>query len=288
MTAAAERSASSGRPAERAGLGLWSLGAAIRLAWRRALRGRGVRVALVAVLVVLAFPTVIALLHLLAAWGLLDPIAWVRDLDSASLVESTHDYGFYRLLVFLFPLLFAAGLVAEEVEGRTWSYLAVNAAGRNATVLGGWLVAAALCLAFLAAGMLAIHVIGYAADPGGMIEGLGATGRAIAGAALLTVAYCAIAFFWSVMTPSAARVLTAVHLGIFEWGLANSIGMLRLLSLNTMGRAIGGLEEGGFLTDWGPDPSVPVAVAVIVAGAVVWLGLALFALNLRELRQGRA
>lgn len=254
----------------------------IRLTFLRTLRGRKLRVAAVAAFVVILFPAVVALVK--------------HDGEPVTIVSGGIDWGFFRLLVFLLPLLFASGAVGEEVEARTLHFLAMRPVSRASIALGKYVVGTGAALAILWAGVVLLHGIGYAATPSSMIDQLGATMRAGGAASLLLVTYCAIALFWSTLVPEAGGLLTVVWLGFVEWFGMLLPGVLRFASMSHFARELGGLPRAG----WDPvelmgqtvvsvpDVELWICAVVVVSEWLVFLGLALLIMQTAQLRFGKA
>lgn len=254
----------------------------IRLSWLRTLRGRKLRVAGVAALVVLLFPAVVALFQ--------------EDADTVAIVTGGIDWGFFRLLVFLLPLLFCSGTVGEEVEARTLHFLAMRPMPRASIALGKYIVGTLSSLAILWAGLILLHLVGYAVTPTEMIEQIPATLRAGGAASFLLVTYCAIALFWGTMVPEAGGLLTVIWLGFVEWFMGLLPGWMRFVSMTHWARELGGIERAGWHTvELGPNvhtlvPDVALHWAALVLGCewLLWLGFALLFMHFAQLRFGKA
>lgn len=244
-----------------------------RLAMLRTLRGRKLWVALAATVVVILFPGVVALLD--------------SDADAAEVVKGGIDWGFYRLLVFILPVLFTAGAIGEEVEGRTLHFLAMRPVSRAAIALGKYLVAVAAGLAVLWTGFILLHVIGYASTPTEMIDQIPETARAGGAASLLLMAYSGICLLWGALVPEAAGMISVVWLGFLEWFLALLPGVIRFGSMNHFARELGGLDRAGW-AEWVPDVELSTCAIVVVAGGLLFTSLGVLIVQLTELRFGKA
>ena len=253
-----------------------------RLSLLRVLRGRKLRVAAAAVGVVVLFPAIIALVE--------------GDAETAGVVRSGIDWGFFRLLVFLLPVLFVSGTVSEEVEGRTLTFLAMRPVPRASIALGKYLVGTGSALGVFWAGLVLLHLVGFAATPTLLVEELGGTARAGAAGSLLLATYCAVALFWGTLFPSAAGLLTVLWLGFVEWFGMLLPGMARFASMSHFARELGGLERAGMdVVSIGgrelvrvPDVALWTGAVVVASEWVVFLGLALLTMQVRQLRFGKA
>ncbi|HEY8429783.1 MAG TPA: ABC transporter permease [Sandaracinaceae bacterium] len=247
--------------------------AVVRLGALRTWRGRKLRAAAIASFLVILFPAVVALLD--------------DEADTAAVVSGGIDWGFYRLLVFLLPVLFTSGLIGEEVEARTLPYLTMRPISRSAIAVGKYLVGTGAALAVLWAGLLLLHAVGYATSPSLMIERAPETLRAGGAATLLVMAYSGICLLWGALVPEAGGMVSVVWLGFVEWFLALFPGVLRFASLSHWARELGGLERAGW-ADWVPDVDLWVGATVLVVGWLVFTCLGVLTVQFSELRAGRA
>jgi hypothetical protein len=258
-----------------------STGAIARLTYLRTLRGRKLRVGLVAALLVVIFPAVIALVN--------------EDAEAVEVVTGGIDWGFYRLLVFLLPLMFTSGLVSEETEARTMHFLAMRPVQRASIALGKYVVGVGAALAILWISLILLHVIGYATSPSDMVEQLDETARAGGAASLLLLTYSAVTLFWGVVAPEAAGLVSVVWLGFVEWFGTLLPSVFRFMSMNHFARELGGLERAG----WDPVELGPLVVEVpfvelhwcaliVVSEWLIVLGLALLIMQVSQLKFGKA
>ncbi len=249
------------------------VGAVMRLSMLRTLRGRKLRVALVAAVIVIVFPAVVALLE--------------EDADAAEVVSGGIDWGFFRLLVYLLPVLFTSGVIGEEVEERTLHFLTMRPVSRSAIALGKYLVGALTSLAVLWAGLILLHVIGYATSPTLMIDQAPETARAGGALTILVFVYSSVCLLWGALVPEAGGMLSLVWLGFIEWILGFFPGIIRFASMNYWARELGGLERAGW-SDW--VPAVDLWICGTIVG-VVWLlftFLGVLTVQVSELRAGKA
>ena len=245
-----------------------------RLTAKRVLRGRKLRVAAVAAFVVVLFPAVVALLE--------------DDAVAAEVVEGGIKWGFFRLLVFLLPILFASGVIGEEVEGRTLHFLAMRPVSRGAIALGKLLVAAAASLAVMWAALLLMHLVSFAASPTQMIEQLGDTARAGGAASLLIVTYCGICLFWGALVPEAGGMVSVIWLGFVELFLGLMPGAIRFASMNHFAKELAGIERGGFFAEIVPDVELWICGLVVAAVGLLFSFFGVLWVQLSELRFGKA
>lgn len=232
--------------------------AAFRLEFTRLVRSSRLRIALVAVALVLVSVLVVRYAG-----------------DGATPDETLKkgvELGFFRILVFLMPLVFAVGIVSEEVESRTFSFLAIRPTSRTALFLGKALAAFALGSATLVSGMLVAHLATLAASPGLLASTLPWTLKALLALEALLLAYTLLGAFASALVVEAPAVITTLYLVILEWfgGLAPSL--FRLVSLHFHATSLVGFERGGLMPDSVPAVSPLVSAAVLAAVCLVLAG----------------
>jgi ABC-type transport system involved in multi-copper enzyme maturation permease subunit len=244
-----------------------------RLQLLRTLRGRKLRVAIIAAAVVILFPAAIALLK--------------EDADTVDVVTKGIDWGFFRLLVFLLPILFTSGAIGEEVEGRTLHFLAMRPVSRAAIALAKYLVGTAFGVVVLWAALLLLHVIGYATEPSMMVEQIPETARAGGAATLLLMTYSGICLLWGALVPEAAGMLSIVWLGFVEVFVGLMPWVLRFASMAHFARLLGGLEPAGWPT-FTPEVDLWVAGVVVACGWLLFTALGILTVQISELRFGRA
>jgi ABC-2 type transport system permease protein len=254
------------------------LGASIvnvfELTWTRLVRGKKLRVGAVAVALVV--------LSVVAA-------RYAQGSDQPSeLVKSGISLGFFNLLGYLIPFLVTSGAIAEEVESRTFHYLASRPVSRIAVTLGKYLAGLAMSAALLVGGLLVLHLAAYATVPTAMIDELPATLRAMGGILLLDVLYSAICMFWGALVPDAAGIVSTLHLAVMEFGFGKLPFFLRFVSLNFWAGELAGLPRGGLLPDTVPEVDAWIGAAAIPAVGLFFLFFAILVVATSEYRFGRA
>lgn len=245
----------------------------VRLTLLRTLRGRKLRVAAIATFTVLLFPAIIALSS--------------DDADATAVVRGGIDWGFYRLLVFVLPVLFVSGAIGEEVEGRTLHFLSMRPVSRAAIALAKYIVGAGASLAVLWAGIILLHVIGYATSPTSMIEEIGATARAGGAASLLVLTYSGVCLFWGTVAPSAGSMISLLWLGFFEWFMGLAPGVFRFVSMAHFARELGGVGRAG-MDEWIPEVDLWICAAIVCGFGFLVTLLGVLVMRSSELRFGKA
>lgn len=246
----------------------------LRLSWTRLVRGRKLRLGIAATLLVV-FAAVAA--------------RYAAEGSAATdVVEAGVRVGFFGLLVYLLPFLFTSGAIAEEVEGRTFPFLALRPAGRIAIVLGKYLAGAGMSVALLASGIIVLHFASFATEPTPMIDELPATLRAIGAISLLALCYSAICLFWGSVVVEAGGILSALHLATIEFGFSWLPSFLRFGSMNYLASQLAGLPKGGFFPEWVPDIETWICGGVITLVTLVFIGLASLVVRVSELGFGKA
>ncbi len=196
--------------------------------------------------------------------------------------------GFFGLLVYLLPFLFTSGAIAEEVEARTFPFLALRPAGRVAIVLGKYLAGAAMSILLLVIGVLVLHVSSFATEPTPMIDELPQTLRAMSALSLLALTYCAICLFWGALVVEAGGFLSVLYLVVMEFALSWLPSFLRLGSMNYLASQLAGLPKGGFYPDWVPDIELWICGVVIAIATGLFLSAAALVVRTSELGFGKA
>ena len=100
----------------------------------------------------------------------------------------------------LTALLYAAGVVSDEVEDQTLTYLLVRSVPRWALYLTKLLATLCVTTALVAAAVAGLYAAIYAGTPGFWDEALPRAGRAVAVTALAQVGYCALFGFLGLLT----------------------------------------------------------------------------------------
>lgn len=247
-----------------------SLAAVARLSMLRTLRSKKLRLALVGVALVVG--------GTLAA----------RYLGDGAAAEETFEKGlatgFFSFLVFLVPFLFHSGSIAEEVEGRTFPFLAGRPTGRFAITFGKYLASTALTAGLLAAGLAVLWLGCFATTPSALGSTAPLFGRSLLSLLLLSSAYGGICLFWGAAAPDAGGIVAIVHLGAIEYvGSALPLAF-RLISLNHHATEVAGLERGGMMAT--SVPTIPLAASggLLAVATVAAVGIAAAVVQVSEYR----
>lgn len=256
-----------------------------RMQIRRLVRGRKLRLgAIAAALVVFA---VVAARYASAPESTgLDPQVSAELAGDA--VREGLRWGFFHLLVFLLPFLFTANAISEEVEGRTFPFLASRPVGRFAITVGKWAAGTFLAALVVLVTVVILHVASYATEPTAMIEQFPATLRAAGALSLLTLAYGSLCTFFGAIAPEAAGVVSALYLGVVEFVFSFLPGYFRCISLSYSAQQLAGLEKGGLMPDAAPDVPSGIAVAVLLLASLLFLGFATLVVQTNEYRYSKA
>lgn len=212
------------------------------------------------------------------------------EFDPASIYQSIVSAGYFGLLVYLLPFLFAAGAVSEEVEGRTLPFLVTRPVRRWVTLAGKFLVASITATGLLWCSLLAFHIAVFA--PGGteIFSRLPTTLQHAGALSILLWAYCAICMFWGSAVVGASGIACTMYLAIIEFGVGTVMpGPGRLISLNTHARSLGNLPESGLFASE-TTPALPwwgSALTITVVG-VAFACLAALVFERREYATDRA
>lgn len=243
--------------------------------WLRITRGKKLRFGVVAVLLVV--------IGVLAARYAGTPS------EVASTFKSGVRLGFQLMLVMLLPFLFMSGAIAEEVEGRTFVYLASRPTSRAALTAGKFLAGTLAASVLTAVGLLVLYVGCFVTTPAAMGEHFREFARALLATELLVFSYSAICLMWGAIAVEAAGIVSALYLVVVEFAFS-FVPVLKLISLNYLASAVSGDR---------PEPSelfsrfefvVPgwIATAVIVGVGFLFYGLASLVIRMSEYRASNA
>lgn len=245
-----------------------------RLGFVRTVRGRKLRLGAIA--------TALVVIAAVASRYLAD------EAEPAEVVKTAVKLGFFWMLAFLLPFLFASGAIAEEVENRTLTFLATRPSGRLALTLGKLIVAWTFSAGLLVGGVLLLHIGAYATEPSDMIDEIGDTARYAGALALLSACYCAICLFWGALVVEASGLISTLHLASLEFVFGFLPGVARFVSMNYFCQQLAGLPRAGFGLDWVPDVSLGVCGAIVGVVTIVFIGLSVLVVETSEVGFGRA
>lgn len=245
-----------------------------RLGFVRTVRGRKLRLGAVA--------TALVVIAAVTSRYLAD------EAEPAEVVKTAVRLGFFWMLAFLLPFLFASGAIAEEVENRTLTFLATRPAGRFALTLGKLIVAWTFSAGLLVVGVLLLHVGAYATTPSDMIDELGDSMRYAGALALLAACYSAICLFWGALVVEASGLISTLHLAALEFVFGFLPGVARFASMNYFCQQLAGLPRGGFGADWVPDVSLGICAGIVVVVTLIFVGLSALVVETSEVGFGRA
>lgn len=251
-----------------------SVAAVYRIAWTRLVRGRKLLLGAGATLLIVV--AAVATRYL------------ATEASAEETVEGAVSVGFFGMLAYLLPFLCASGAISEEVEARTFPYLAMRPTGRFALTLGKWLAAATMASLVLGLGVVLLHVASWATEPSEMIDELPGTLRIVGALVLLSFCYSAICLFWGALVVEAAGVMAALHLAFLEFAVGSLPGAFRFGSMNYLASQLAGLPKGGFRPDWVPDIETWICGVVVSVVMVVFLGLAALVVESSEFGYGKA
>lgn len=254
--------------------------AVARLQTRRLLRGRKVKVAAAAVLAVVFAVALSVNLSLDGETAASEVIA--------SGFGSGVRWGFFYMLLFVVPFILSAGAIAEEVEGRTFPYLAARPIPRTALTLGKLIPGVVISVLLIAVGVLLLHLLCHIREPAGLVRDFPAALRIAGAMSLLCFVYCSLCLFWGALIPDAAGIVSALHLVVLEFAPSLLPTFLRFASLNFHAQEVAGMERGGLMVATVPDIPGWVSPLVLVAFGVTLLVLSGLVVSLSEYRFSKA
>lgn len=241
-------------------------------------RNRKLRLALVATTLVVLAVTVAH--HLGLSTTGLDVRTAAEQAEES--VRSGIEFGYFRLLVYFLPFLFASGAVGEEVERGTFSYLLTRPLSRIAIALGKWAATTLVTVVLLVSSLLVVHVVCYATEPTALFEALPSTLRIAFSIALLSATYCAICLALGSAAPQSSGVLPAVYLAFIEFCCSFLPSAVRVLSLNFSARRLAGFDVGGLMPETVPDVSPLLAFMVLSCGLMTFVGAGMLIVRFGE------
>lgn len=212
------------------------------------------------------------------------------EFEPADIYQSIVSAGYFGLLAYLLPFLFAAGAVSEEVDGRTLPFLVSRPVRRWVTLLGKYLVASISTTGLLWLSLLTFHLAVFAPGGAEVFSRLATTLQHAAILSLLVWAYCAICMFWGSVAVGASGIACAMYLAIIEFGVGTVVpGPGRLISLNTHARKLGNLPDNAlFAAEMTPTlPWWGSALTIMLAG-MAFASLAALVFEHREYATDRA
>ena len=193
-----------------------------------------------------------------------------------------------QAIIPLTALLFASGLVRDDVEEQTLTYLLIRPVPRWAIylvkVLGTTLVTSVFATVFTAAALAAIHGGPPEHDWGGLLERRGV----VAGlSSLALLVYIAVFGCLGLITRRSLAVGVGYIL-VFEGLLANVPFMVRYATVMFYNRVLAvrwlGLRIDAWAIDLAVAPSAAVCVQVQLVAAAVFIALGAWIFSSREFR----
>jgi ABC-2 type transport system permease protein len=193
-----------------------------------------------------------------------------------------------QAIVPLTALILASGMIRDEVEGQTLTYLLIRPLPRPAIyaakVLAAWSVSCALAAVFITTALAAIH---WGADDfwGAIIPGRAV--RVVALSALALLVY--VALFGALgMLVRWVLPLGVAYIAVFEGFFANIDFMVRRLTVLWYVRILAERWLGLHFDSWSIDlpeaPSGTEALLTLLGAALVLVLLAAWSFGTREIR----
>ncbi len=246
--------------------------AAVRLitvmAVRRARRGRVVWMAMV----MLALAVVAALITLATDYG------------GIAFFKSTLEL-FVRYLTPFIMALLASQAVAEEVQGKTITYLFSRPMPRWVLPLGKYLSSLVIAVPLLCVALTLVYVIGLLGYPDEIAAELPALARGLAAVCLGAVLFGAVSTAFGTMITGYPFVVNLIFLLVVEGGLALVPGWTKIVAMTVHLRAVAGIYTAEqTLTISDPELTMMVSAPVVLAMTAVWIGFAVGWVSASEYR----
>jgi ABC-type transport system involved in multi-copper enzyme maturation permease subunit len=251
-----------------------SVGAVFRLHALRLRRGKKLRLALAAAGLVV--------------FGAIAARYGAERASAHGAVRAAVDTGFFGFLAYLLPFLFQAGAIAEEVEGRTFTYVASRPTGRAALTLGKQLAGTFYTGAILVVGVFVLYVGAYATQPDRFQYLLDDFAKTAGALLLLGTYYGAVCLFWGALLPEAAGILSILYLAIVELTFSKLPSVFRLASMNYRAEQLAGLPKGGLMAHTVPPLDPWLSALAIVVLTVGFSALAMVVVRVQEYRFSKA
>lgn len=195
--------------------------------------------------------------------------------DPVATVQSGITLGYFTLLCYLVPFLLMSGSIADEIDGRTWAYLATRPVSRWAITTGKYIAGVLLSTAVLLGGLLVLHLGSFITEPTPLFEELAITGRCMGALTLLTLLYGAVLMFWGSVVPEASGIVAGIYFTVIEFFVGMLPTWMRFGSMNYLATQLGGLPKSSIPQFALSIPDVPLWVPFIPIGVEVALFLIL-------------
>jgi len=208
----------------------------------------------------------------------------LRNLPSPAPAEAVEFFLVFALvphaLAPLTALLYAAGIISDEVEEQTLTYLLLRSVPKWELYLAKLLATLCVTVTLVAVAVLALYVAIYAGAPGFFDEVLPRAGKAVAVAALAQVGYCALFGFLGLFTKR-SLIAGIGYIVLVEGVLANLdfvgraltiVYYVRTLTLRWLGlpqESLRRYQEAWGMTDLDKLPSAGECVLTLAAFGVV-------------------
>ena len=208
----------------------------------------------------------------------------LRNLPSPAPPEAVEFFLVFALvphaLAPLTALLYAAGIVSDEVEEQTLTYLLLRSVPKWELYLAKLLATLCVTVTLVAVAVLALYAAIYAGAPGFFDEVLPRAGKAVAVAALAQVGYCALFGFLGLFTKR-SLIAGIGYIVLVEGVLANLdfvgraltiVYYVRTLTLRWLGlpqEHLRRYQEAWGMTDLDKLPSAGECVLTLAAFGVV-------------------
>ena len=182
---------------------------------------------------------------------------------------------FVRYLTPFIMALLASHAVAEEVQGKTITYLFSRPIPRWALPVGKYLGSLCIAVPLLSVGLILVYVIGLLGYPGEILEELPSLLRGLVALCLGAVLFGAVATAFGTMITGHPFVVNLIYLLVAEMGVPLIPGWTKAASMTVHLRAVAGIyEPQQTLTISDPVLTALVSAPVVLAVTVVWIGLA--------------
>ncbi|PID38548.1 MAG: hypothetical protein CSA65_07105 [Proteobacteria bacterium] len=194
-------------------------------------------------------------------------------------------------LSYLVPLvlaLFSSQSVAEEVQGRTITYLWSRPIARWALPVGKYLGTVAVTGGLMLLSLVACYLVAMIPAGGSVFSELPLLALGLTALGVGTLYFAAVASAFGALVTSFPFALMLLYVLAIDIGMGFVPGLLRVVAMTVHLRAIAGLykpQTSLFSAD--PHLDATISLPVVVVMATLWLGLTVLIASTSEYRTDR-
>lgn len=197
--------------------------------------------------------------------------------------------GFLHMLVYLLPFLFISGTIAEEVENRTFVFIASRPTGRFALTTGKYAAGVLVASALITTGLVLLFLSCFITTPAVLGDHVKELLRVLLACLVLVWSYGAMCMMWGALAVEAAGIVSALYLGVVEFAFSY-VPLLKFLSMNHYATGVAGYHDdvSEMLQRLELNISAWLSLAIIVVVTVIFYGLSSLVVSVSEYRTSKA